>query len=180
MSLKETIRGTGSARHALAVWNTTLVILAAATVLVGPNVVSAGSNELRVVCADWFYTNRNQVHVVLHVEDAAGNGVAGAKVSVENSVDAHDGRGPVVYTRRTSTTSEGYNFSGMNHESSCVNSSTTTTGALCCTLGRQKGCPEGYFTTRVISVTPPEGSGLVWDGVTPPNGREMFIGGNVA
>jgi hypothetical protein len=150
------------------VWSTTLVPMTTATVLMGPNAVSASSDQLRVVCADWFYTNRNQVHVVMHVEDAEGNGVVGAKVTVENSVDAHDGRGSVVNTTRTSTTVAEYNFSGMNHESSCVNPSTTTTGALCCTLG--KLCPEGYFSTRVISVTPPEGSGLVWDGVSPPNG----------
>jgi hypothetical protein len=97
-------------------------------------------------------------------------------VTVENSVDAHDGRGSVVYTTRTSTTVEGYNFSGMNHVSTCTNASTTTTGALCCTLG--KLCPEGYFTTRVLSVKPPAGSSnLVWDGITPENGREMFRGG---
>jgi hypothetical protein len=178
MSLSGKIRGNGPAKRRVAVWSTTLMLIATATLLAGPSVVSATSNKLSVVCADWFYTNANQVHVVLHVEDAKGRGVVGAVVTVENSRRTSEFAGvDEVYATYTSTTVAKYNFSGMNHKSSCVNSSTTTTGALCCTLG--KACPEGWLSTRVLSVTPPEGSGLVWDGVQPdPNGRFMYIGGN--
>lgn len=163
-------------------------MMAVSLLLLVPGTISAvpkgeaGDSTMSVTCIDWFLGGGHQdhIHVELHVEDAAGNGVIGATVTFANSYDRHDGTEPYVYQTPTSTTTK---TDGKNHGAGCADPSGSGVTSWFCCIGAGKhdgetpgkrACPAGFYSTQVLSVTPPEGSDLVWDGVTPPNGREFF------
>jgi hypothetical protein len=149
-----------------------------------PGPASAGKEtptKMSIACIDWFLGggHRDHIHVEIHVEDASGNGVIGATVQFANSYDRHDGTEPFVYQTPTSTTTKS---AGKVKGAGCADpSGSGVTGWFCCIgAGKHDGdipgkraCPAGFYSTRVLSVTPPAGSSLVWDGVTPPNGKEF-------
>jgi len=137
---------------------------------------------MSVACIDWFLTGGHQdhIHVEIHFEDEAGDPVVGAIVTFEASYDTHDGTGPYVYQTNTSTTLDD---AGKNKGEGCVDpTGSGVTRWFCCTgagkwngeIPGKRACPAGFFSAEVLSVTPTAGSNLVWDGVTPPNGREFF------
>lgn len=81
-------------------------------------------------------------------------------------------------TKTTTTTK-----SGKNKSRGCVpgTGGPGTNGWSCCIgAGKYSGeipgkraCPGGFYQAVVTNVVPPEGSDMVWDGLTPPNGVEF-------
>ncbi len=145
-----------------------LFVASSVTVLgpVGPAsaAVATAANTLSVTCLDWYDSNKKKWHVEAHVKDGLGNGVVGAKVFFENSVDTGDGTGPKVYQVSSSTTTR---FGGVGKGATCgIRKSTTVTSDQCAPANS----PKGLYVSRITNVLPPPGSGLVWDGLTPANG----------
>src|SRR5262245_17869104 len=142
------------------------------------------ANTIHVSCIDWFLSAGHQehIHVELYLEDASGGPVVGATVRFTTSYDTHDGSGPRVYATNTDVTRD---RPGKNRGRGCAIEPRPTsgvTGWFCCAGAAkwsgedppgQRACPAGFFTVQVLSVDPPPGSNLVWDGITPANGREF-------
>ncbi len=137
---------------------------------------------MSVTCVDWFLSggHEDHIHVEAFIEDELGNPVVGATVTFEASYDQHDGAGPFVYQTNTSTTLDD---AGKNKGAGCAEPTEDSgvTFWFCCTgagkwngeIPGKRACPAGFYHAEVLSVAPPPGTNLVWDGVTPPNGREF-------
>ncbi len=140
--------------------------------------------RISVSCIDWFLSGGHQdhIHVELYVEDSIGQPVVGATVVFETSYDMHDGGGPVVYATNTGETRD---RPGKNRGRGCAvdpRPTSGSTGWYCCSGAAKwsgeeppgkRACPSGFFTVKVLRVNGPAGTNLVWDGITPPNGREF-------
>jgi hypothetical protein len=131
---------------------------------------------MTVVCLDWYLTagHEEHIHVEAFVQDQDGNAVVGAAVTLRNTVDT--GEELREWQLKTSTT---FDYLGYNHGASCPLSEAKASGAsgqFCCIgLGAQEPfCPTGHYQSEVLSVEPPEGSNIAWDGVTPDNGRHFI------
>lgn len=131
---------------------------------------------MSVVCLDWYLTagHEEHIHVEAFVQDQDGNAVVGAAVTLRNTVDT--GEELREWQLKTSTT---FDYLGYNHGESCplsVAKASGASGQFCCIgLGAQEPfCPTGLYQSEVLSVEPPAGSNMVWDGVTPTNGRDFI------
>lgn len=142
------------------------VLLLASFTAVGQATIATNAGAagtISVTCLDWYDSNKNKWHVEAHVKDGNGNGVVGAKVFFQNSVDPTGPAGPSIYQTSTSTTSL---YGGVGKGATCgTRKSTTVTSDQCAPANS----PKGLYTSKVVNVIPPAGSGLVWDGVTPAN-----------
>ena len=128
---------------------------------------------MSVVCIDWFLTGGQQQHIHLetHVEDQFGNPVIGAVVTFTGERDGQ------VYQTNVSAT---YNNDGKADGAGCSDPTGSGVSDWFCCIGAGKwdgdipggrSCDPGFYSSQVLSVDPPLGTSLVWDGVTPDNGR---------
>jgi len=126
---------------------------------------------MSVVCIDWFLTAGHEVHIhnELHVEDEFGNVVIGATPTWTNSRDGE------IYQTNTGATT---NKKGRNSGGGCSDpQGSGVTTWFCCIGGGtgqggpdgKKSCESGDYSADILSVEPPPGTTLVWDGVTLPN-----------
>jgi hypothetical protein len=138
---------------------------------------------ISITCVDWFLSggHRDHIHIEFHVKDERGHGVPGAQVTFDASYDRMDGSEPFVYLQDTTTSTT--KKVGRNKGRGCApgTASPTTTGWFCCIgagkwdgeIPGKRACPPGFYHAVVTSVVPPEGSDMVWDGISPPNGVEF-------
>lgn len=133
---------------------------------------------MSVTCIDWFITGGHDEHIhnELHIEDDLGQAVLGANVTYTNSFD-----GEVFQTNVSATTKT----AGHNDGEGCSNpTGEGVTGWFCC-IGAGKfdaggevpggrSCPGGEYTATIVSVEPPPGTALVWDGETPDGATTSF------
>lgn len=135
---------------------------------------------MSVVCVDWFFSGPRDehIHTEAHVEDQFGNPVIGAVVTWEAAYDGF------VYQTNTSSSRD---IDGKAHGAGCIapTGSGVTDWFCCIGAGKWDGeipgrrsCPSGFYSGRVLSVDPPVGTSLVWDGVTPENGLQHDTTGN--
>lgn len=132
---------------------------------------------MSVTCIDWFITggHEDHIHNELHVEDEFGNAVLGATVTYTNSIDS------VVFQTNVSATTK---TAGHNRGDGCNEpEGEGVTGWFCCIgagpyspQGPPAGhaCPAGEYTAAIVSVEPPPGTTLVWDGESP-GGESVFF-----
>ena len=127
---------------------------------------------MSVVCIDWFFSGPRDehIHTEVHVEDESGNPVIGAVVTWEAAYDGF------VYQTNTSATLD---VDGKVNGAGCSDpTGSGVTDWFCCIgagkfdgdIPGKRSCPSGFYSARVLSVDPPGGTSLVWDGVTPSNG----------
>lgn len=133
---------------------------------------------MTVPCIDWFITtgHNEHIHNELHVEDEFGLAVLGAQVTYTTAWE-----GDVFQTNVSSTTKT----AGHNRGEGCVDpTGEGVTGWFCC-IGAGKfdaggevpggrSCPAGEYRVEILSVEPPAGTNLVWDGVTPSGDTVFF------
>jgi hypothetical protein len=121
-----------------------------------------------VSCISWFLTGpaKEHVHSEVHVEDENGEAVIGATVTWTAENDTVG-----VYQTNVSPTGD---IDGHGHGANCVNevSGSGVTGWYCCigagkwdgeTPPGKRACNEGLYTARIVDVTPPPFSNMVWD-----------------
>jgi len=159
-----------------------LLVLALGVMPIAPMGAAAKTTVMRVTCLDWFLHagQKQHIHVEAHMQDSTGQPVVGATVTFTTSFDRHDGTGPHVYATNTGTTTDN---AGKNRGAGCPagTGGSATTGFFCCIgagkwngeIPGKRSCPAGFYHADVITVTPPPGSSLAWDGVTPVNGMEF-------
>ncbi len=130
--------------------------------------------EMIVSCISWFVSGPadEHVHTEVHVEDLNGVAVIGASVTWE----AENPSG-VVYQTNTSLT---HDNDGHAAGENCVNpvSGAGVTDWFCC-IGAGKfdadgppgkrACEEGTYTARILSVSAPAFTNMVWDRTNKDN-----------
>jgi hypothetical protein len=127
--------------------------------------------EMSVTCIDWFITagHGEHIHNELHVEDEFGDAVLGATVTYTNAWN-----GDVFQTNVSATTKT----AGHNRGEGCSEpTGDGVTGWFCCIgagkfdaggeVPGKRSCPAGEYTAAIVSVEPPPGTTLVWDGESP-------------
>jgi hypothetical protein len=131
---------------------------------------------MSVSCIDWFITagHEEHIHNELHVVDTSGDAVLGAIVTYTNAANG------IVWQTNVSTTSK---TAGKAKGATCSDpQGEGVTGWFCCigahepdgSLPGKRSCPGGEYKATLLSVEPPPGTALVWDGVTPPNDTVFF------
>jgi hypothetical protein len=133
--------------------------------------------QMRVSCISWFVSGPNDehLHTEVHVEDENGDAVIGATVTWEA------GNVNGVYQMNVSPTAD--NDGHASELTTCPVDETTgealvsgsgVTGWFCC-IGAGKwdnevppgkrACPAGDYTARILDVTAPLSTNMVWDDV---------------
>lgn len=133
---------------------------------------------MAIPCLDWFITGgvNQHIHNEIHVEDEFGEAVLGAFVTYTTALD-----GVVFQPGNASATTK---TAGHNRGEGCVDpAGEGVTGWFCC-IGAgpfspedppaENTCPAGDYSVEVLSVEPPPGTALVWDGVQP-SGETVFF-----
>jgi hypothetical protein len=135
---------------------------ASATIRLGGNMI--------VSCISWFVSGPadEHVHTEVHVEDENGDAVIGATVIWEAENDTVG-----IYQTNVSVT---YDNDGHAAGENCANpvSGSGVTGWFCCigaakfdgeTPPGKRACNEGTYTARILDVTAPPFTNMVWDDV---------------
>jgi hypothetical protein len=128
-------------------------------------------------CLDWFVTGgvNQHIHNEIHVEDEYGDPVLGATVTFISALDG------VVYQNNVSATTK---TAGHNRGAGCSDpAGEGVTGWFCC-IGAgpfspqgppgKNTCPAGEYSAEILSIEPPPGTTLVWDGVQPSGTAVYF------
>jgi hypothetical protein len=124
---------------------------------------------MTVSCVSWFKTGPAQehVHTEVHVEDENGEAVIGATVTWTAENDTVG-----IYQTNVSPTGD---IDGHGHGVNCENevSGSGVTGWFCCigagkwdaeTPPGKRACNEGLYTAKIVGVTAPALTNMVWDG----------------
>ena len=136
---------------------------------------------MSVSCIDWFTTagHGEHIHNELHVVDEFGEAVLGADIVYTTAFRTFEERDndvpPTVFQTNETSTS---NTAGHNRGEGCANpTGSGVTGWFCCIgagkfdaggeIPGKRNCPIGEYTYEILSVDSPEGTPLVWDGMTP-------------
>jgi hypothetical protein len=131
---------------------------------------------MTVACIDWFRSGPRDehVHTEVHVEDENGDAVIGAVVTWQAMNDVIG-----VYQTNVSPT---HDNDGHADGQGCQDpSGSGVTDWFCCIgagkfdggIPGKRACDRGTYTAEVLSVAPPPGTNMVWDGETPFN--EIFL-----
>lgn len=133
---------------------------------------------MTVVCIDWFITGGvdQHIHNELHLEDEFGDAVLGAAITYTTAFDGE------VFQTNPATTSK---TAGHNRGEGCSEpAGEGVTGWYCCIgagkfdaggeIPGKRSCPAGEYHVEVLSVEPPPGTNLVWDGVEPGGDTVFF------
>jgi hypothetical protein len=133
---------------------------------------------MSVPCIDWFITagHGEHIHNELHVEDEDGFAILGAQVTYTTAFE-----GEVFQINVSSTTKT----AGHNHGEGCEDpTGEGVTGWFCCIgagkfdaggeVPGKRSCPGGEYRVEIVSVEPPPGTTLVWDGLTPSGDTVFF------
>jgi hypothetical protein len=125
--------------------------------------------EMIVSCISWFPSGPadEHVHTEVHVEDENGAAVIGATVTW----DARNETSEEPYQTNVSPTGD---IDGHGHGVNCANpvSGSGVTGWFCCIgAGKWDGevppgkraCSPGTYNARILDVTPPPFTNMVWD-----------------
>jgi hypothetical protein len=131
---------------------------------------------MTVACIDWFRSGPRDehVHTEVHVEDENGDAVIGAVVTWEAMNDVVG-----VYQTNVSPT---HDNDGHADGQGCQDpSGSGVTDWFCCIgagkfdggIPGKRACDRGTYTAEVLSVAPPPGTNMIWDGETPFN--EIFL-----
>jgi hypothetical protein len=127
---------------------------------------------MTVACIDWFRSGPRDehVHTEVHVEDENGDAVIGAVVTWQAMNDVIG-----VYQTNVSPT---HDNDGHADGQGCQDpSGSGVTDWFCCIgagefdgeIPGKRACDRGTYTAEVLSVAPPPGTNMVWDGETPFN-----------
>lgn len=121
-----------------------------------------------VSCISWFLTGpaKEHIHSEVHVEDENGEAVVGATVTWTAENDT-------IGVFQTNVSPTGDN-DGHGHGANCVNevSGSGVTGWFCCigagkwdgeTPPGKRACSEGLYTARILDVTAPPFTNMIWD-----------------
>ncbi len=131
---------------------------------------------MSVVCIDWFRSGPRDehVHTEVHVEDENGNAIIGAIVTWTSEND-------VVGVYQTNVSATFDNDGHANGQGCADPSGSGVTDWFCCigagkwdgNIPGKRACDEGFYTSKILSVTAPASTNMVWDGETPFN--EIFL-----